>query len=244
MNQGLDHILHMSRKLVISNRFAEVAETLVKEGVAKAGCEDISTANCPIRDYLRPVWESSILRVIRFVAGLSLPSSCKTPGLLISGHSLATWSASSSDNLPCSTNCMQATPVIIFVQEAIQKILSRVMGSFEPKPRLPAAWANSSWPSLPTAIPTRPGTPLFVSSQATWKADLILSVASLDSTITRSGEGVVNMVRCRQGTSTKAKNKSVRQNLHNKTSRSPLEFEVSGQLECPHYLPASLFFPD
>lgn len=48
-------------------------------------------------------------------------------------------------------------PAIIFVQDAIQKTESRVMGSLVSTPRLPEAWEMISSPFLLMAQKTKPG---------------------------------------------------------------------------------------
>ena len=50
-------------------------------------------------------------------------------------------------------------PVIILVQDAIQKMVSIVMGSSWPEPVLPEAFSKMMSPSLLTAAKTTPGAP-------------------------------------------------------------------------------------
>lgn len=98
--------------------------------------------------------------------GTKVPSSCSTLISLSSGQSFSTWSESSKESFPCSTNCIQAIPTTIFVQDAIQKILSSVMGSELPYPRFPPEYANFSLPSFPTTTIVVPGRPFSWSAQA------------------------------------------------------------------------------
>lgn len=73
---------------------------------------------------------------------------------------------SSRTSFPSSTSCMQATPTSILVQDAIQKMLSNVMCSLEPAPRLPAACANNSSPSASKTTTVVSGIPDIWSLQA------------------------------------------------------------------------------
>ena len=118
----------------------------VEEGVAEAGWSDelVSSTRLWYRSVMGvlPVCESSILSVMPFFLGTSflpsitstLASSCSQQfvsaytsavfsamkgllsGGLLTGAIFSICAESSSDSFPCSTSCMHAIPVIIFVQ--------------------------------------------------------------------------------------------------------------------------------
>lgn len=114
----------------------------------------------------QPVCVNNILKVIPLFFSTSEPSSWRTFTSFNSGARRSACAESSKESRPCSTSCKQATPVIIFVHDAIQKTFSGVRGSEDPCPRFPPAWENSRFPSFPTAATETPGSPFVVSLQA------------------------------------------------------------------------------
>ena len=99
------------------------------------------------------VWFRSVCGTMRFFfsTGSAWPLG-PTPFRLLtvfsSGSTLSTLSAPLRLSFPCSTSCMNTSPTIISVHDAIQNVESRVIFSSESAPPLLLAWANMVLPSL------------------------------------------------------------------------------------------------